>query len=985
MRVDRLQKLGFMAKFRLLFFFTLIIIGVYMLNGCGGSKISIKYSEDNFRLGSISNQSPIHHLNDYVASDISDIDSILNKMSLEEKIGQLFMIRAHGFFHSREDEEFQAISELIRKYHVGGIMFANGHVYAQALITHRLQRLSKIPLWIAQDTEYGLAMRVSGSSWFPPAMAISSTNNPEYAYIVGKITAREAKALGVHQIFSPVLDINNNPNNPIINVRSYSEKPSIVSLYGNAYIRGVLEEGVVPTAKHFPGHGNTSVDSHLKLPILSHSIKQLTKLELRPFASAIKIGIPSIMSAHIAFPKIGNPARVPATMNQRIIGGLLREKLNFDGIVVTDGLEMGGITSHFSPGEAVIQALLAGSDIMLLSPDEPTAIHQVKQAIKKGIISIERIEHSVKKILKWKYEYGLFTNRYPNIENLHQHIGLPQYQEIAQKISRESVTLLKNNHNIIPIRPAKYPNLFVLNIANDKSGTTGTKFIEVIRDYHPNTTFMVYDKRSNSDEETQILNYAKNSDLIILNSFIYVQSHRTIQLHKDQKKFLKTLFSLNKPIVFVSFGNPYIIKDFPEADVHLLAWSSRSTQVRQTVPTLFGGTPIQGKLSTTIPNLYKFDHGIQLKQTAVRFDTPGSIGMDSKVLKEIDTLMQQSVWDSLFPGGTVTIVKDGVIAYNKGFGYHTYKKLQEVKSSDIYDLSSLTKIVGTTTAVMELIDEKKIKLNDKLDSFLPGFSQGNKKEIDIEHLLTHTSGLPSFREYVDSLRNKQSILNAVSKESLIYPPGEKYVYSDLGFILLAQVVEKITKKSIDTYLREKFFYPLGMISTHYNPHTKGRWITQRIPPTEIDHRYDRGEIQTYVHDERAYFMDGVAGHAGLFSSGRDLAVYATMLLQKGTYAGQRYISSKTIGMFSKPRWKKSIRGLGFDRKSPNFSSAGKLTSEYTYGHLGFTGTSIWIDPKTNIAIIILTNRTYPSRDNRKSLQKLRASVADIAIKSIFEG
>ena len=972
-----------MAKHRFLFILVLISFGAYAINGCGSSKGSLKYNSNDFRLARITYKDPSPKVFYYYTSDIDDVDSILNDLSLEEKIGQLFMIRASGVFLSEEDENYQELKEMIKQYHVGGIMFGKGHVYAQALTTHKIQALSKIPLWIAQDMEYGAAMRVSGGSWFPPAMAIASTGNPEYAYIVGKITAREAKALGVNQIFGPVLDINNNPNNPIINVRSYSENPSVVSRYGNAYIQGVMEEGIIPTAKHFPGHGNTSVDSHLRLPILSHSLKQLYQMELKPFISAIKIGIPSIMSAHIAFPKINPSSPTPATMNQEIIGELLRKKLKFDGIVITDGLEMGGITSLFSPGEAVIQSLLASSDLMLLSPDEPSAMYEVKQAVEKGILSIERIDHSVKKILTLKHNQNLFANRYPDINRLSHHIGLPEYQDIAQKIARESVTLLKNKNNIIPIRPSKYPNLFVLTIADDKSGSKGTTLIKTIRNYHPNTTAMIYDKRSNSREEEKILNYAKQSDLIILGAFIYVQSHRSIQLEKKRIQFLKKIMAFNKPIILVAFGNPYMIKDFPDTDVHLLAWSANDIQVRQTVPALFGGSSIQGKLPTTIPSLYKVGHGIKLPQKAVRFDTPGSAGMDSRILKRIDTLMQQAIWDSLFPGGTVTVVKDGIISHSKGYGYFSYKKHEKVKSSSIYDLASLTKIVGTTLAVMRLVDEKKIKLSDRLGIFLPTFSGGGKKIINIEHLLTHTSGLPAYREYIDSLRTLEPIINAVSNEPLIYPPGKKYVYSDLGFILLAQVVEQVTQQSIDDYLRKFFFYPLGMISTHYNPYKKGNWIKRRIPPTEIDTKYGRGEVQAYAHDERAYFMGGVAGHAGLFSSGYDLAIYSTMLLQKGLYAGERYINSKTIDMFSKPRWKKSIRGLGFDRKSIEFSSAGKLTSERTYGHLGFTGTSLWIDPEHNMSIIILTNRTYPNRDQRKSLQTLRADIADVAVKSIF--
>lgn len=913
-----------------------------------------------------------------------NIEAMLDSMSLREKIGQLFFVSAFGSYKSNDDETYQELLYQIQENHVGGIIFFNGSIYGQAVLTNKLQRISKIPLWITQDMEYGAAMRIRGTTRFTPAMGVAATQNPDYAYWMGKITAREAKAVGVHQIFAPVLDVNNNPDNPVINVRSFSGDPDTVARFGNRFIEGVSSEGIVSTAKHFPGHGDTATDSHISMPVINYSYSRLDSVELVPFRSAIGNGISSIMSAHISFPKLSDNPEIPGTLDENILDTILRDSLGFEGMVVTDGLEMSGITTHFSPGRAVVRALKAGADLMLLSPDALTAINEVEHAVQEGTITESRIDHSVQKLLQWKKDHGLFEDASIDIDDISSVVNNWQSRLIADEISRKSLTLLKNKGNVLPIRASKYPKIMVLSVADDESGNTGSYFASQVRDYHPDVSFHVFDNRTSKEEKEEILRDAEEASLIIIGSFIYVRSGQPVQLNNDQLSFLKKLPS-DKPSVLVAFGNPYVVHDIPQTDVQLMAWAANGDQVRNTVPALFGGSHITGKLPITIPDMYELGHGIELPQTTVRFDEPETVGLSSDSLRKVERIMNEAVFDSTFPGGVVAVIKNGVIAYHQGFGYHTYEKLRETEAGDVFDMASLTKVMATTTAVMKLVDEGKISLDDKISKYIPEFGKGQKSSITIRNFLLHNSGLPPFRVYVDKLKTEQAIINAIKNEPLTYEPGTEYVYSDLGFILLGEIIEQVTGSSLDSYVRKEFFYPMGMSSTFFNPGRLGYWMKRRIHPTEIDTVHRNKEIHAEVHDERAWYLNGVAGHAGLFSSAYDVAVYAQMLMSQGSYGGRQYIKAETVKQFTARQSQTSDRGYGFDHKSTEgFSSAGTLASTSTYGHTGFTGTSLWIDPERDIGIIILTNRTYPYRSYGENISRIRAAVADAVISSIKE-
>ncbi|TVR14982.1 MAG: hypothetical protein EA391_11765 [Balneolaceae bacterium] len=922
----------------------------------------------------------------YELEDLSyntvDVDQILAGMSLEEKIGQLFSIRANGTFTNQSDPIVQRLERLITDFHIGGVIFFRGDVYAQAMLNNRLQSIADLPLWISQDMEFGAAMRIDGTTRFIPAMGIAATGNPENAYLKGKITAREAKAIGVHQVYAPVLDVNNNPENPVINVRSYSADPHMVSDFALQFMDGVENAGLLATGKHFPGHGDTDTDSHLALPTINHTFDRLEEIELVPFRRAVDGGIRSIMSAHISFPNISANVGLPGTLDESILNGILVDSLGFDGLIVTDGLEMLGIANHYSPGEAVIMALQAGADVMLLSPDEMTAINELYRAVESGRITEERIDHSVRKILTLKKEQGLFENRFADIETLSQKINTPEYQATAHRIARESITVLKNEGDILPIREKNFGNVVVVAVSDGDGHSSESVLQQEMRRYHNGIRFHALNNRSTPEEIDRLLRDARRADLVMIGSFIMVRSHQPMQIPERQLGILQEIMAMDKPKILTAFGNPYVVGDLPETDVHVLAWASTADQVRQSIPSLFGASQVSGRFPGEVPGLYEIGDGLDIAHSTVRFDRPESSGMITDSLLHIDMIMQRAINDSVFPGGVVGVMKNGALVWQRGYGYHDYTKTRRVLSTDVFDLASITKIMSTTTAIMKLADDGLLSIDDPVANYIEEFDTDDKREITIRHFLLHTSGLPAFQIYVDVLRTRAEILNAVRNEPLEHRPGERYVYSDLGYILLGEIVEVVSGKRIDQFVRDEIFEPMGLHSTWYNPEKAGPRVSNRIPPTEIDTVYNRGTVQRRVHDERAYFMDGIAGHAGLFSSVQDISKFAFMLLNDGIYGGEQFLSAETIAYFTGHRSPINHRGLGFDRKSDGFSSAGVLTGKNTFGHLGFTGTSLWIDPDEDIAIILLTNRTFPNRSYGSNIRFIRAKISDAVMNSI---
>ncbi len=937
-------------------------------------------------MASTGSNEPQEDGNDRLRAHIStQAENLLSEMTLREKIAQLIIIRANGSYYADDHDEFRHLARMVEEYQVGGIIFFRGDVYNQAVLNNNLQQRSRIPLWISQDMEFGAAMRVGGTTRITPAMGVAATGNPHWAFEKGRITAMEARAIGVHQIYAPVVDVNNNPDNPVINVRSFSEDPETVSMFAESFIKGVQSQGLISTAKHFPGHGDTDTDSHTALPTITRSYENLSEVELIPFKRVIDAGVESVMSAHISFPNIASDPATPATLDGRLLNGILRDSLGFNGLIVTDGLEMQGIAAHYAPGEAAVLALNAGSDLLLLSPDELTAIFQIEEAVQRGEITEERIDESVMRLLTHKINHGLMRRADVNINRISRLVNTRQNQMIADQIARESITVVRNNRDILPIRPDRYPNITVIAIANSQSGTVGSGFRTALNQYHPSISFHLYDDRTSREELDQAVASARSADLVIIGSFLPLTTGQPITFKRAQRQFVDRLTALNKPTAVVSFSSPYVISEVPDADVHALAWTSLGSHSEAAAAALFGATEVNGRLPITIPGLYERGEGIHLPKTILRRDYPETAGLSAERLYEVNRIMNRAVQDSVFPGGVVAVVKDGVLAYQEAFGYHDYNKRRPVRTNDIYDLASLTKPVATTTAIQMLVDEGIIGLDDKVSQYFDEFSRDNKEAITIRMLLNHTSGLPAFRTYVDRHRTKATILNAILNEPLINQPGETIVYSDLGFILLAEIAERVSGQSFDQFLNRRVYYPMGMSDTVFNPQRRGRWTVNRIPPTEVDEQYRNTRIRAEVHDERAFYMGGIAGHAGLFSTASDMAKFTQMLIQQGEYNGRRFINEETLQYFTERREEQMGRALGYDLKSlEGFTTAGNLSSDDTFGHLGFTGTSFWIDPERKLSVVILTNRTYPKRGTATGINRVRSAVMDAVIESVID-
>lgn len=963
---------------------TLILI-LYLSVGAMSSFNSITHPSYDYGAEATVSKAPVPRIFPQTPDNVTDIDAIIAAMSTRDKIAQLMVVWAYGQYQSDDSDRYERIHNLVAKENVGGLMFSRGGIYDQALLTNRLQREAKIPLWITQDMEFGAAMRIEGSTRIVPAMGVAATGNSLNAWHKGRITALEAKSVGVHQVFAPVVDINNNASNPVINTRSFSEDPLVVARYADAFIQGVQSVGVMATAKHFPGHGDTNVDSHYALPVISHNWNRINSVELVPFRAVIGSKVGSIMSAHIAFPELAEERRRPGTLSKNVLTGILRDSLGFTGLIVTDALEMRGISNQYTPGEAVIMAIQAGADILLAPLDVPRALDEAVAAVANGTLDIKQVETALYRFLKLKREFGLFEQPPVDIEAIASIMNNREFRAIANQIARESITLVKNPRQLIPLKTESNPRIHIVSVTNNQNDQTAQALLRNMRSYHSNIGSDGLDLRSTREDVNSAVQSATRADIIILALPTSVGGRYRNNHPAIAHNLIARLQNSGKPVIAIAFGNPYIIDLASFADAHIMAWAATDNQYKVVSDALFGTARISGQLPVGIDKLYEKGHGVTVHQTLLRSDYPESVKLHSDSLNNIANILERAIDDRVFPGAAVAVVRDGVLAYNKAFGHHTYDKLVPTRPDDVFDLASVTKVMATTLATMRLIDQGKLSLDTHLAEHFDEFTEGKRAEITIRQVLTHTSGMASFRIYIDEIKSRAPLVNAILNEPLVNEPGEEYVYSDLGMITLAILVERISGKDIDTFLQNELYGPLGLENTLFNPARRGAAFVERILPTEHDTIYRNTTMKGHVHDERAYYLDGLAGHAGLFSSAPDLAVLVQLIINKGTYGGKRYFSEEIIETFTQRQPPLNRRGLGFDLKTlEGFTSAGQHSGDKTFGHLGFTGTSFWIDPETKTGVILLTNRTYPYRDQSGRISRVRAAISDVVFSSYIE-
>jgi beta-N-acetylhexosaminidase len=921
------------------------------------------------------------------------VEATIAKMTLEEKVGQLIFATYHGSFTATDAPAYTDMMHDVEKLHVGGFInitqssplgIVKSQAYPTAVLTNQLQGKSKLPLLIGADFERGTAMRLDEGTSFPTAMALAAAGNPKDAYTMGKITALEARAAGIQWIYAPDSDVNNNPDNPIINTRSFGENPQKVAEYVSAFIRGVQENGGLATAKHFPGHGDTAADSHIDLPVIHADRERLESLELVPFRAAIAAGADSIMTGHLSIPALEPDSNTPATLSSNILTGLLRKELGYQGLVVTDAMDMGGITVRFAPGEAAVRAFVAGADALLMPPVPDAAVDALRDAVKSGRISRERLDASVRRILQAKARLGLYKERLVNVDALNKHFGKVEWQREAQEISDRGVTLLRDTAHCLPLDETKPTRVLLVALYADPEPYPGEDLERELRSRVDVLTTLRADTRFVKADNLK-LPAAATYDLAVLAFFVRVSDRKgNVDIPAEQAALAEKVYKNGRPVVTVGFGSPYLVEHFPQAETWLAAFGISDVAQISIARALFGQIAVRGHLPVTVPGVQmKAGFGIELPANPLTVQ-PMDVRAEAQLQPAFE-VVERAIADKAFPGATMAIGYRGHVTLHS-FGQLSYDaKSPRVNVRTMYDVASLTKVIVTTTLVEKLVEgdfHSPLQLDAPVERYLPEWASGPQPEwrhrVTVRHLMTHTSGLPPFKEYWRTSKGKQDTLKMIFNEPLEAEPGTKMVYSDLGIILMAEIIERLTGRTLDDLAKEYIFSPLGMNDSMYRPPKK---LWPLIAPTEFDTNFRKRLIQGEVHDENAFAIGGVSGHAGLFSTAPDLAAFCQMLLNGGVYAHQRILRRSTIAQFTVPQQLSGgTRTLGWVVPTEG-SSSGHYFSPHSFGHTGFTGTSIWIDPDRELFVVMLTNRVNPTRENHK-IAEVRPALHDRVIEAL---
>ncbi len=898
------------------------------------------------------------------------IETTLASMSLRERVGQMVMIWVLGDYTSTTDSTFAAALDRIELDHVGGVVMSLGSPIEVAAKVNAMQRRARVPLLIASDVEPGLGRLEGGiflsgtltggtATVLPSNMAIGATGNPEHARVAGRITGREARAVGIHLAFAPTVDVNNNPRNPVINVRSFGEDPRAVAAMSRAFVEGVQEAGVAATVKHFPGHGDTDIDSHLALPIIKADRARLDTLELLPFRETIKAGAAAVMSAHIALPSVSGDS-TPATLVPAIFRDLLRDTLGFRGLTVTDAMDMRGIGAGYGIAESTLGAVRAGADILLMPPDIPAAIAALTAAVERGEVPRERIDESVRRILELKVRTGAVQRPVVSLDSLRVVVGARDHRAAAQRIADDAITLLRNDDRALPL--SRGAPTAIVTFAPDADVVAGRAFTAELRAAIPESRAL---RISTSASRGRLDSLFRPGERIVLATFVRtIEGEGRFAVGEHVARWIDSVAVL-RPVTVVAFSNPYVIREFPWVSGYVVAFGRGEAIERAAARAVAGRIPFRGRAPTTLPGFFSAGDG-----AAAAF-APAPPTLDDS----LRALLERSVRDSIFPGA-IALVGDraGILAQVSAGRIDWTSDAPSPDAHTVWDLASLTKVVGMTTAVMQLAERGRVALDAPVRRYVPAFGGGLKDQVTVRQLLTHSSGLPAWRPLYTEAASPEGARALVLETALDTTPGARYAYSDLGAILLGMIVERVSGESLDRYLARHVFGPLGMRDTRYRP--PGDWLA-RIAPTEVDPwrgRHIRGE----VHDENAARLGGVSAHAGLFSSAHDLARFARAMLNGGVLDGRRIVGQRTIREFTRVQDPAlSHRALGWE--TPNgANSAGRLLRRPAFGHTGFTGTSIWIDPSSDRFVILLTNRVNPSRA-RTGIAGVRAAVAEAAL------
>ncbi len=935
------------------------------------------------------------------------VDSVYNSLTIEQQISQLFIIRAYS---SKDSTYNDSLARIVQQYNPGGLCFFKGSPVKQAALTNLLQQTAQTPLLISIDAEWGLGMRLDSAFSFPRQMALGAIRDDSLIYQMGQMIGKHCRRMGIHINYAPVADINNNPKNPVISFRSFGENRELVTKKSILYMKGMQSEGIMTTAKHFPGHGDTDFDSHYTLPLINYNRQRLDSIELYPFKALIGEGVKGVMIGHLYVPCLDSTPNTATTLSPQVIEKLLKEELGFRGYVVTDALDMQGVTKYYKPGEIEVKAIQAGNDILLLPQNIDIAIAGIKKAIDSGWLSTELIETKCKRILSLKQESGLATKPVINIENLINDLNPPEAKALTQEMVNQSLTLLGNKLRIIPLTGLDRRKIAVISIGDTipnlfQSTLNRYAFLPVYRVpkvFHDSAIKFICTQLSQYD--------------IVIAGIHGVSSNvaDNFGLSRQMIRLIDTITITNRTILAI-FGTPYSLcqivnPDKPEAI--LVAFQDNQYTEVAAAEALFGGIAIGGKLPVTAGS-FSVGSGDNTEKTRLESVFPEEIGISAEALNIIDSIALNGIEAKAYPGCQILLAKDGKIFYDKAFGHPRYEDTIPVTPDHLYDLASVTKVAATTLALMKLYDEGKININDSLGKYLPALRGSNKSPLKIGDVMAHQAGLqdwiPFYKSTLLYSKPDPAIYQPVMSDkfpvetayelfirsdyhdsilqNIIASPlrsNRSYKYSDLGFYLLRLIVEQITKQPFDQYLDATFYKPLGLSTTTFNPLAK--FPKDRMIPTEYDNDFRKQLVWGYVHDPGAAMLGGVSGHAGLFSNARDLAVILQMLINSGSYGGKEYLKPATVRECTSV-WSPGTgnrRGLGFDKPLLNYDSNGpacKGASPISFGHSGFTGTYLWADPSNGLVYIFLSNRVYPDAGNQKlSQMNIRTNIHEAAYK-----
>ncbi len=948
------------------------------------------------------------------------VDSIYSSLTLEERIGQLFMVQAFsnkGVAHKNE------IVDLVKNHHIGGIIFSKGGPYRQAKFNNELQAISKVKLLVGMDAEWGLSMRLDSTYAFPWNMTLGAVSNNKLIEKTGQYIGEHCKRLGVHFNFAPVVDINTNPKNPIIGNRSFGEDKVNVTDKSLAFMKGMQGAGVLANAKHFPGHGDTEDDSHKTLPTVSFTKERIDSVELFPYRSLIKEGLSSVMVAHLNVPSLEERSGFPSSLSQHIVSDILKGDLGFNGLIFTDALTMKGAADFIAQGskstgspsntlggEIDVMAFMAGNDVMLMSENPQKGISAFVKAFENGIITEERLAHSVKKILMAKYKVGLHDYTPVGLANLNTDLNRLKDDILYEELIENAITVLKNKNDLLPLRNLETKNIAYVSMGDDE----GSSFYNELKKY----TKIHHIKAEQLDG---LISKLQNYNTVIIG--FHKSNESPWKSYKFSRKELGWLYEIARTntVILDVFAKPYALNDLlsiENIEGIVMSYQNSTIAQQKSAQLIFGAIGAKGRLPVTAGTHFPLGAGISY--TAINtlgYSLPERVGMDSKLLSKIDSVANYAIEKEMTPGLQVLVARKGKVIYNRNFGYHTYAKKNKVDFDDVYDVASLTKILATLPVLMELEQQGVLSLNSKLGSLISAYRNSNKGKITLKEMLSHYARLkpwiPFYFATLDSVTKKphpdyyrrlpeknfnvevtntlflrndyQDSIQKIIKDSDLLS-RLRYRYSDLPYYILKNYIESYYGKSLQDITQDHFYKSLGANYTTYNPREK--FSLRDIVPTEEDNYYRYQKVHGYVHDMGAAMQGGIGGHAGIFSNANDVAKIMQMYLQKGYYGGRRFLKPETIDKFNQCYYCESDnrRGVGFDK--PQLGDVGPTCgclSMTSFGHSGFTGTYAWADPEEEIVYVFLANRTYPEAGQNLLLKEnIRTEVQRLIYEAIID-